>query len=327
MKILVGIYSPFASWKIPAEQVDRLRTEFPHHEFRHARREEDVAALAADADVAFMSELRPSHFEAARRLRWIHSPAAGVGSMLFRAIVESDVVLSNSRGVSADPIAEHVLALTLALFRKFPLAFRSQAARHWAQDDVMATPPLRHVQGSRVLIVGLGSIGAACAWRFAALGGEVTAVRRRPDQPTPQGVRHLATVDRLHQLLPHADVVVISAAQTEMTRGLIGATELSLMRPDALLINVSRGTLVNEAALVSALRDGTIAGAGLDVFEHEPLAPESPLWTLPNVIITPHMAGFRPDHWDAVTALFAENLTRFERGEPLKNLVDKAAGY
>jgi phosphoglycerate dehydrogenase-like enzyme len=304
-----------------------LRTTFPQHQFDHATSEAEAVALAPGADVAFIAELRPAHFSAARHLRWIHSSAAGVGNMLFPELVQSDVMLTNSSGVSADPIAEHVLGLTLALFRKFPAAFRSQASRHWAQNDMVAPPPLRHVQGTHVLIVGLGSIGAACAWRFAALGAEVTAIRRRLDRPTPPGVSHVATAEDLHQLLPQADVVVISAAQTGATRGLIGETELSLMRTNAIVINVSRGKLVDEGALISALQQGTIGGAGLDVFEHEPLAPESPLWTLPNVIITPHMSGFRPDHWDAVTTLFAENLQRFERGEPLQNVVDKTAGY
>ena len=327
MNILVGIYSPFTSWNIPDEHVERLRREFPHHAFMHARREREVPALAADAEVAFMSELRPEDLEAAPCLRWVHSPAAGVGGMLFPAMMASPVVLSNSRGLSAEPIAEHVLALALALFRKFPLVFRSQAARHWAQDDAIASPGLRTIRSSRTLIIGLGSIGAACAWRVAALGSNVTAVRRRLNQPVPDGVHEVVSVERLHDLLPQSDVVVISAAQTGRTRRLIGAAELALMRRDAILINVSRGTLVDEGALVAALRDGGIAGAGLDVFEHEPLAAASPLWALPNVIITPHMAGYRPDYWDAATRLFAENLARFERGEPLLNQVDKTAGY
>lgn len=327
MNVLVGIYSRFASWNIPPDHVERLREAFPEHVFAHAAREEAVPALLADAEAAFMSELRPAHLAAAPRLRWVHSPAAGIGSMLFPAMVASDVVISNSRGLSADPIAEHVLTLVLALFRKLPLALRSQAARHWAQDEAIAPPPLRLLQGAGVLIVGPGRIGAACAWRFAALGAEVTAVRRRLDQPPPPGASHVVPVEQLHDVLPHADVVVISAAQTANTRGLIGAAELALMRADAVFINVARGKLVDERALAEALREGAIGGAGLDVFAHEPLAPESPLWTLPNVIITPHMAGFRPDHWDAATRLFAENLRRFETGEPLLNQVDKVAGY
>jgi phosphoglycerate dehydrogenase-like enzyme len=140
-------------------------------------------------------------------------------------------------------------------------------------------------------------------------------------------VSQVAGDDQLQQLLPDADLVVVSAAQTGVTHGLLGRAELSLMQASAIIINVSRGKLVDEAALTAALREGSIAGAGLDVFEHEPLDSSSELWTLPNVIITPHMSGFRPDHWDAVTALFAENLHRFDRGDPLRNLVDKTAGY
>ncbi|HJR60613.1 MAG TPA: D-2-hydroxyacid dehydrogenase [Vicinamibacterales bacterium] len=327
MKVLVGIYSPFAAWNIPAGHVARLQREFPAHRFLHAVTEADMLPLIGEAEAAYTSELRPEHFSAAPRLRWVHSPAAGVGAMLFPALIESPVVISNSRGMSADPIAEHVIGLALALFRKFPLAFRSQAVRHWAQDEAIAPPPLRSLQSSHVLIVGLGRIGAACAWRFAALGATVSAVRRRLDQPVPPGVGAVGAPDRLPDLLRTADLVVLTAAQTRETHGLIGEPELRAMKPDAMLINVSRGKLVDEAALARALAQGTIGGAGLDVFEHEPLDPASPLWAEPNVIITPHMSGFRPDHWDAATALFAENLRRFDAGQPLLNVVDKTAGY
>jgi phosphoglycerate dehydrogenase-like enzyme len=327
VKVLVGIYSPYASWNIPAAQVERLRRAFPQHTFEHAPVEPDVLALVSDADVAFMSELRPGHLAAAARLQWVHSPAAGVGSMLFPAMVSSPVVMTNSRGMSADHIAEHVLGVALALFRKLPLALRSQAARYWAQDDMLEPPPLRSVNGAQAVIVGLGSIGRACAWRLAALGTTVRGVRRRVDQPIPAGVTSVGGPSELIGLLPAADLVVITAAQTEATRHMFGEEELAAMRRDAVLVNVSRGKLVDEAALARALAAGAIGGAALDVFEHEPLDPASPLWTSPNVIVTPHTSGFRPDHWDAATDLFAENLRRFEAGEPLLNVVDKAAGY
>jgi phosphoglycerate dehydrogenase-like enzyme len=179
-----------------------------------------------------------------------------------------------------------------------------------------------------VLVVGLGSIGSATARRMVALGARVIAIRREVSRPAPHGVEQVAPPARLRDLLPEADVVVVAAPQTHDTRGLIGAPELAVMRRDALLVNVSRGKLVDEAALATALVDGrTLGGAALDVFEHEPLASESPLWTLPNVLITPHMAGFRPDHWDAVTDLFADNLRRFSSGQPLRNVVNKEAGY
>lgn len=327
MNVLVAIYSPFAAWNIPDEHVERLRREFPHHTFHHARTEQEVLPIVEEADIAFTSELRPHHLAAARRLQWIHSPSAGVRAMLFPELVASPLVMTNSRGMSADHIAEHVIGVTLALFRKLPLMFRSQAARHWAMDETVAPPALRTVRGSRALLIGLGAIGTACAWRLAALGASVSAVRRRTDQPLPEGVEAVFGQDRLRELLGSADLVVITAAQTRQTHRIIGEAELAAMKPDGVLVNVARGKLVDEAALARALAAGTIGGAALDVFEHEPLDPASPLWTLPNVIVTPHVSGFRADHWHAAADLFARNLRRFESGQPLLNVVDKAAGY
>lgn len=328
LTVLVGVYSPVAAWNIPASRVDRLRREFPDCTFLHATTEERALELIPAAQVAFMAELRPAHLDAATRLQWVHSPAAGVGGMLCPAMVKAPVAMTNSRGISADAIAEHVLAVTLAMFRKLPLVVRSQSLRHWAQDTILAPPGLRMLAGSCVLVVGLGSIGSATARRMAALGARVIAIRRDVSRPAPDGVEQVAPPARLRDLLPEADVVVIAAPQTDATRGLMGAREFAAMRRDALLVNVSRGKLVDEAALATALTDArTLGGAALDVFEHEPLSPDSPLWALPNVLITPHMAGFRPDHWDAVTDLFADNLRRFSSGQPLRNVVNKDAGY
>lgn len=327
MNVLVAIYSPVDAWNIPGEHVQRLRARFPHHQFAHARTEAEVSALVGATQIAFMSELRPQHLAAAPNLHWVHSPAAGVGGMLFPGMIDSPVVISNSRGMSSDIIAEHVLALVLALFRKLPLALRSQVVHRWAQDEAMHAPPMRTVRDAKILIIGIGSIGAACAARFAALGAEVTGVRRRLDRPRPEGVSAVVDTDSWRERLPDADVVVIAAPQTTRTRRFFGASELAAMRRSAVVINVSRGKLLDEQALARSLADGQLAGAGLDVFEHEPLPPSSPLWDLPNAIITPHVASFREDHWDVATDLFAENLRRFDAGQPLLNVVDKAAGY
>lgn len=326
MKVLVAIYSPFTGWNIPDAHVESLRAQFPAHQFLHARTDDEAVALIGDADVAFASELRRPHLAAARRLRWVHSPAVGVGGMLFPEMLASPVVLTNSRGIAADTIAEHVVAVVLAMFRKLPMAIRSQSRREWAIEAIAEPPYVRMLAGSRVLLVGLGAIGSAVARRLQALGAGVTAVRRQPQAPAPDGVEVHATT-ALRDLLPDADVVVVAAPQTAETRGLIGREALRAMKRDALLVNVSRGQLVDEAALVAALRDGVIGGAALDVFEHEPLAADSPLWTLPNVLITPHTSWMRADHWEAVTTLFADNLRRFEAGTALRNPVDKHAGY
>ena len=326
MNILVAIYSQVSAWNIPDQQVERLRREFPAHAFVAARNDEEVARLIGGAAAAFMGEMTRDQFHLAPSLRWIHTPAAGVGSMLCQEVLDAPIVISNSRGMSADVIAEHVLTLALALFRKLPLAIRRQAERTWAQDEIFAAPT-RTIGGAAALVIGLGGIGAAVARRFSALGATVSGIRRHPGREMPEGVVRVAPPGQLLDQLPQADIVVVAAPHTASTRRMIGAPELRAMRNDAILINVSRGKLVDESALAAALASNTIGGGGLDVFDREPLDPASPLWTLPNVIITPHTSGFRPDHWDVATDLFAENLRRFDSGEPLLNVVDKAAGY
>jgi phosphoglycerate dehydrogenase-like enzyme len=329
--ILVGIYSRFPAWNIPVARIAWLREQFPQHTFLHAQSEDQAFGMIAAAEIVFTVEMRRHVLESARRLQWIHSPAAGLGAMLFPAMIDSPVVMTNSRGLSADTIAEHVLSVILAVFRKLPHAFEAQRARLWAQSEMTSDTPIRTIAGSRVLVVGLGSIGMATAQRLAALSAQVDAVRRRPDAANPPFVDRVVSPDRLIDLLPAADVVVLAAPQTTATRHLIGRRELQAMRRGSVLVNVSRGTLVDEPALTQALTadpaERTIAAAALDVFEHEPLSPDSPLWTFPNVLITPHVAGFRPDHWEAVTSLFAENLRRFDAGQPLLNVVDKKEGY
>jgi phosphoglycerate dehydrogenase-like enzyme len=227
--------------------------------------------------------------------------------------------------MSAETIAEHVLAVTLAIFRRLPHAFRSQAQREWAQDAI-AEQGNRTIAGSRVLVVGLGSIGQAVARRMTLLGAHVTGIRRGADRKVDY-VADVAAPSSLLEHLGRADVVVIAAPHTRETRGLIDTPALAAMAPETVVVNVSRGALVDEAALTTALRERRIAAAALDVFEDEPLPADSPLWNLENVLITPHTSGFRLDHWDAATALFAANLRRFESGQPLVNMVDKQLGY
>ena len=327
MNILVAIHSEVAAWNIPVEHVERLRKEFPRHTFVHATNDALILDSIGSAEIGFMGEINDTQFAAARALRWIHSPAAGVGNMLFPGMRDSPVIISNSRGMSANVIAEHVVALTLALFRKLPVALRAQAERRWAQNEMYRPPVTRTIVGAAAVVIGTGGIGGGVARRLTSLGASVTGIRRNPQRGRTEGVDRVDSPDHLLDHLYYADVVVIAAPHTPSTHHLIGPPELAAMRRDAILINVSRGPLVDESALAAALASNTIGGAGLDVFEREPLDPSSPLWTLPNVIITPHTSGFRPDHWDAATDLFAGNLRRFESGEPLLNVVDKHAGY
>jgi len=326
MKIVVAIYHEFTSWCIPAAQVDWLRAEFPEHTFVRADSDEETGTLIGDADIAFSSLLTAAHLAAACRLRWIHSPAAGVGGMLVPALIESDILLTNSRGNSAVTIAEHTIAVTLALLRNLPLAWRRQTERTWAQDEFNAGASIRTLREARVLVVGLGAIGSEAAALAARFGAQVIGIRRTPASGGPAGMSVVGP-DRLHDELPQADVVILCAPQTKDTLHLIGPRELALMKADSVLVNVGRGKLVDEAALATALEGGRLRGAALDVFEHEPLARKSPLWSRPDVLITPHVSGFHAHYWSDAAALFADNLRRFVAGQPLRNLVDKHAGY
>jgi phosphoglycerate dehydrogenase-like enzyme len=249
-----------------------------------------------------------------------------VGSLLSPPVAASPVVVTNSRGVHSQTIAEHAIALMLALRRDLHLAVRRQSAQVWAQQEIYdrSGPPIR---GATLLVVGAGTIGARVAALGIGLGMVVTIVRRRVDQPSPPGVQAVFPLGRLTAALAGADVVVLAVPHTRGTGRLIGAAELAAMKRSALLINVARGELVDEPALVRALQDRQIAGAGLDAFDAEPLPPDHPLWTLPNVLISPHTATFSGDYWSPIVDLFLENVARFTRGDDLLNVVDKEAGY
>lgn len=325
MKILTSV-APDGVWVLPSSQVERLRARFPQLTFVDAPRRAERAQHLPDAEVAFLSRLAPEEFARASHLRWIQSPAAGVGSLLFPALRESRVVLTNARGIHGEPIAEHVIAVTIVLFRQIHRDIRRQAARTWGADD-LCLASYRSVRGACMGLVGLGAIGSVIAEKASALGMRVVAVRRNLEAPCPAAVSAIYPPEDLPRLLAEADVVVLAAPYTEQTNGLIGAAELRRMKRDAVLVNIARGKLVREAELTAELARGTIAGAALDVFEHEPLAPSSPLWDLPNVILTPHTSAFRSDYWEAAVNLFAENLERYLAGHPLRNVVDKQAGY
>jgi phosphoglycerate dehydrogenase-like enzyme len=325
-KLLVANYSRWVAWDTPEWVIGRMRAAARDMEVVNARTPAEAVALIPDAEIAFSSVIRPEMLAAAGRLRWIHSPAAGVGGMLFPTMRASAVIITNSRGMHAETIAEHVVAVVLALFRRLPVAFRRQTERGWAQDELTTDPP-RLLARKTIGIVGLGGIGSAVARVMAALGARVEATRRRVEAGRPEHVASVHPPGALRELLPHWDVVVLSAPHTTETERIIGPQELGLMKREAVLVNVARGPLVDEGALADSLTRRTLAGAALDVFEDEPLEPTSPLWNTPNLLITPHVAGNRPDYWDAALEIFLENLRRYRANEPLLNVVDKQAGY
>ncbi|OLD14672.1 MAG: hypothetical protein AUJ01_13605 [Acidobacteria bacterium 13_1_40CM_3_65_5] len=328
MNVLIGVISPAAIWVMPRCFVDQLRQEFPQHTFLEAWDRDTLRRLLPEADVAFTPFIDRDVFGSLPRLRWVQSPAVGVGSLMFPELLASAVVITSARGIRARSIAEHIVGVTIALARRLPHALRAQAAHHWAQDELEgASSGVRILEGARMGIVGLGAIGVEVAKIAAPFGFRIAAIRRRGDQPRPEGVEDVWTPDRLLDLLAQSDVIVIAAPHTPETKRLIGRREVDAMKRGAFLINVARGKMIDDAAVVEALNDGRLGGAALDVFTTEPLAPDSPYWELPNVIITPHTSGSMQDYWTPLVALFSENLRRFESGRDLLNVVDKIAGY
>lgn len=327
MKVLISIRQPVAAWVIPDTHVARLRQRFPDVRFAHALDERGDLAGIVDADAAFTWTMTEPMLAQAARLRWVHSSAVAVGTLPLRALSARGVAVTNSRGVQSPAIAEHVIGGLLALAKRLPLVIRRQDARRWAQNEMVGelTPWL--VQGRRMGIVGLGTIGRAVAVRASALGMHIVGVRRRPEQGAPPGVNEVVGPSNVGNVIASSDVLVLAAPWTGTTDRLLDAAAIGRMKRGAVLINVARGQLVDEAALASALTGGHLGGAVLDVFNEEPLPASSLFWSMPNVIVTPHTSGFRADHWDAVVELFEEQLRRFQSGAPLLNQVDLEAGY
>jgi phosphoglycerate dehydrogenase-like enzyme len=325
---LIVVQHRFRLWNVPAWFGERLSSDFPQVQVV-ARDSYDAAEdHLRDAEVIFTISLRLEQFARARQLRWIHAPTAAVHQLIFPQLVKSDVVITNSREVHGPVVAEHVMALIFALAKKIPQAVNFQSQNVWGQEAIwnQGIHP-REIAGATLGLIGLGSIGARVAKMAAALGMRVIAVREHVDKGKPVGVDAVFGPPALDELLRQSDYVVLAAPLIAATTGLINASRLGVMKREACLINVGRGPQVDEAALADALRNGRIAGAALDVFEREPLPDESPLWVVPNLLITPHTAGLTEKLWYRHYQLFSDNLRRYLAHQPLCFVVDKHKGY
>jgi phosphoglycerate dehydrogenase-like enzyme len=259
-------------------------------------------------------------------LRWVHSGAAGVRASLTPAMLERDIVFTNSAGIHGPPVAETVMAYLLHFARAIDHAVAVQARRAWDKDRLdAADSPVRELSRSTVGVVGLGGIGREVAWRASALGARVVGTRRTPAPVV--GVDLFTGSDALSRVLAMSDYLVLALPETGETEGMVGADELALMKPGAVLVNVARGGLVDESALLVALTGGRLRGAALDVFETEPLPADHPLRDAPNLLITPHTAAYSPHFWEREADLILDNLGRYLDGTSMRNVVDKRAGY
>jgi D-2-hydroxyacid dehydrogenase (NADP+) len=326
-KLLIFVHHPFDLWNAPSWFAERLQAEFPQLNVVHLPDYKRVDAEISDAEIGIAWSIRPEQIKAAKKLRWIHSPAAAVHQLIFPELVESDIVLTNAREVHGPVVAEHVIAEIFALAKKIPDAVRLQQKHDWGQQRMWdELPRVREVAGATVGLIGLGSIGRAVAKSAKALGMRVIAVREHPEKGG-EGADVVLGPAQVDDVFRKADYVVLAAPVTDNTTAIANAERLALMKPDACLINVGRGPLVDEAALASALRGKKIGGAALDVFPKEPLALESPLWDVPRLLITPHTAALTDKLWERHYKLFSENLSRYLCGELLLGVVDKRKGY
>ncbi|HEY4527268.1 MAG TPA: D-2-hydroxyacid dehydrogenase [Candidatus Paceibacterota bacterium] len=282
---------------------------------------EEAKWRCADAEIIAAFPMRMPPLKSVPRAKWLHSFSAGVDTILTPEVATSPVLLTNSSGVHATPIAEHIIGFVLLFTREFQKTFRNQQKHVYEESQTLS-----EVCGKEILIVGLGEIGKATA-RFAkTFGAHVTAVSRS-GKNKPEFVDQLEASDKLDQLLPSADFVVITLPHTDETHHLFDREKIQKMKRSAVLINIGRGGIIKESDLIDALSVGTIAGAALDVFETEPLPPTSPLWDMPNVIITPHHSGLSHKYMDRAIDLLIENLRAYVKGKALPNLVDKQLGY
>jgi phosphoglycerate dehydrogenase-like enzyme len=315
-----------------------LREAFPQADFPVCATNEELARAIGGADALIGGgALDDTLLAAAARLRWVQLPTAGVDGQDLGALVARGIAVTTFSGVTAPNIAEHILTLMFAFARNLRLLIRQQERHIWRDGATAGDPrqrgasrtlfpPVFELEGQTLGIVGLGAIGDALARKAHGVGMRVIATKRQPAAP-PAHIERLLPVDQLPTLLADADHVALCLPNTAATRGLIGARELGLMKPTAYLYNTGRGVLVDQEALIAALQDGTIAGAGLDVTDPEPLPADSPLWDLPNVLMTAHTSGATPRHWERGLALISENVRRFLADEPLRNRFDPAAGY
>lgn len=336
MKVVVVTQYHFSLWNAPQSFIDRLRRGFPDIEFIYRPNYDNIDEYIADAEIIVAASLRSEQFRSAKKLRWIYSTAAAVHQLLFPELVHSDVILTNASEVHGHSVAQHVIALIFAAARRIDVDVRYQQRRYWGQEDLWQQRPRpREIDGTTLGLVGVGAIGRDVARMASAVGMLVVAVREHPqrgidwlDADSPDRSRHAVYgIDQLDRMLQEADFVVLAAPTTNSTRRLMNSERLAQMKPDAWLINVGRGALVDETALVEALRSKTLGGAALDVFDTEPLPADSPLWDFENVIITPHVAGMTDRIWERHLDYFSENLRRFLSGRPLLGVVDKAKGY
>lgn len=318
------------------QQRHRLATEFPGIEFVISPSQEALQAALPTAQAMVGGPLTPALLASAPELRWLQSNSAGVDRLLTPELVAHDLIITNYSGAQASNMAEHLMAMMFVFARGLPLLMRRQAVSEWTTqppDEQPRLPPTRYfsrftmeLSHQTLAIAGLGEVGRELAKRAKGIGMRVIGSRRQPGE-LPPGVDQVFGPGDWHEMLAEADHLAICLPLTPRTHHLIGEAEFKAMKPHAYIHNTSRGAIIDQDALIRALTSGAIAGAGLDVTTPEPLPADSPLWSMPNVLITCHTSGASPYIEERGFEIVVENLRRYLQDRPLQNLVDKREGY
>jgi len=326
-KLVICVWHPFTEWRPKQALAEAVRKRWPEMRVVHLPTYDRLPEELPDTDIFVGYSLRAEQLKNAKKLKWIHSTAAGVMQLMYPELRDSGITVTNPSGIFSVPMAEHTMGLMLALARNFPDAVRGQDRGNWAQQEIWDKPQhLTELNGKILLIVGYGSIGREVARRAKAFDMRVWGVTRSGEGERAH-VEKIFPAAQLHEALPDADYLLICAPETKETKHLIGEAEIGKMKRGARLINVGRGSLLDEAALIRALESGALGGAALDVTQTEPLPAESPLWKAPNLFITPHFSGVSDRLWDRHAAILLELLERWFGGDDLFNQVDFNRGY
>jgi phosphoglycerate dehydrogenase-like enzyme len=326
-KVVICAWHPFTEWQAKPLVAETLRRRWPEMQVVHAPTFAELPPALPDADIFVGAILRPNQFQLAKKLKWIHSTSAGVGQLTYPELVASGILVTNASGVFSVPMAEHTIGLLLALARNFPDCARQQDQKIWSQQALWDKPQhLTELNGATLVIVGFGSIGREIARRATALEMQVIGVTRSGQSDATHAQR-IVSIEHLDEVLPQADYTVVAVPETGETKHLFDEKRISKMKRGARLINLGRGSAIDEAALVRALECGLLGGAALDVADAEPLPAESPLWNAPNLLITPHTSAISSRLWQRETDLIVHLLEQWFAGKELSNRVDLKKGY
>ena len=326
-KLVICVWHPFTEWRPKPAMAEAIRKRWREVRVLHLPNYDGLPKELPDTDIFVGYSLRAEQLKDAKKLKWIHSTAAGVAQLMYPELRDSGILVTNPSGIFSAPMAEHTMGLLLALARNFPDSVRHQDHAHWSQQELWDKPQhLTEINGKVLLIVGYGSIGREVAKRARAFEMRVWGVTRSGEGDRTHAEK-IFTAAKLREALPEADYVLIAAPETAETRHLIGAAEIAKMKRGARLINVGRGSLLDEAALLRALESGALGGAAIDVAKLEPLPAQSPLWKAPNLLITPHTSGVSDRLWERQAGVLLELLERWFDGRELFNRVDFARGY